>query len=152
MPSEESLSISRMLRNTAFYTIALTAIEFWLGMTLNLETPLPVKNLGFGQSLVYFAGHYQLVMTHVIVAILILGLSVMYLSLSFRVSMPGQRIIGIIGFFAVIGAGISGMAFLASGQFFGYSIGMAMSAVSLLVTYSAGLYLSGTYLGKLSAA
>jgi hypothetical protein len=57
-------------------------------------------------------------------------------------------IIGIIGMSAVIGATVNGILFLMSGQFFGNSIGMAMSAVVGLITYLTGLYKMGSILGK----
>jgi hypothetical protein len=43
---------------------------------------------------------------------------------------------------------VNGILFLMTGQFFGNSIGMAMSAVVALITYLTVLYKTGLILGR----
>jgi uncharacterized membrane protein len=56
------------------------------------------------------------------------------------------RICAIIILAGVIGAITNGILFLMSGQFFGWSIGMAMSAVTVLVVSAISLYYIGQYI------
>jgi uncharacterized membrane protein len=53
------------------------------------------------------------------------------------------RICAIVILAGVIGAIANGILFLMSGQFFGWSIGMAMSAVSVLIVSAITLYFIG---------
>ncbi len=112
-------------------------------MTINLEVPLSSHGSGGIFALAFYATHYPVVLTHMIVGIGILAVSVTYLLFSLRSHYSSLIITGVIGLAAIIGAIFNGIEFLLSGQFFGYSIGMAMSAMFAILAYSVSLYFTG---------
>lgn len=136
---------SILMRNTSFAFLALIIAQFWLGMTINLEVSLPVRNFGFFQSIAYYGQQSVYVLGHIINAILILLLAIMFLALALRSHVKPFIATGAIGLASVVGAIINGILFLMSGQFFGWSIGMAMSATSAIVSFAVGLYFIGYY-------
>lgn len=136
------------IRNTGIVFLALIGLQFWLGMSINLEVNLPVKHLSAFSSLFYYAGHFGFVLAHVTNGFLLLVFSLLYLVFAFKSSIGPLKIISIIGTASVIGAISLGILFLMSGQFFGWSIGMAMSAVSALIVYSLGFYFIGIEYGR----
>ncbi|MCW6171189.1 MAG: hypothetical protein LVQ96_08500 [Thermoplasmatales archaeon] len=131
------------IRNVIFLLLGLLIIQFWLGMTINLEVNIPVKHFGAMRSLMYFGGHFGFVLVHVIIGFAILLTSLTFLILGFKTHLLSLRICAIVAFAGVIGAITNGILFLMSGQFFGWSIGMAMSAVSVLVVSAVSLYFVG---------
>jgi peptidoglycan biosynthesis protein MviN/MurJ (putative lipid II flippase) len=131
------------IRNTGIVFLALIGLQFWLGMSINLEVDLPVKHLSAFSSLFYYASHFGFVLAHVINGFLLLVFSLLYLVLAFKSNIETLKIISILGTASVIGAITLGILFHMSGQFFGWSIGMAMSAVSALIVYSLGFYFIG---------
>ncbi len=142
LESEESKVIVK-IRNVIFLLLGLLVTQFWLGMTINLEINMPVKYLGAVQSLIYFGSHYMFILAHISVGIAILLTSLTFLILGFRTQLLSLRICAIVILAGVIGAITNGILFLMSGQFFGWSIGMAMSAVSALVASAISLYFVG---------
>ena len=134
------------IRNLVFVLLALLIAQFWLGMTINLEIDIPVKYLGAVQSLVYFGSHFGFILAHIVVGFTILITSLGLLVLSFRTHILSLRISAVIILAGVIGAIINGILFLMSGQFFGWSIGMAMSAVTVLIVSAISLYYIGQYI------
>lgn len=145
------LSIIRSLRNHVIIFLSLILVQFWLGMTINLEVPLP--NLAYGgiPALLFYPIHYLPVLLHMVVAVAILMVSISFLALSIRTGSRALIITGAIGLAAILGAIYNGIEFLLSGQFFGYSIGMAMSAVSAIVVYAVSLYYMGVILTENAA-
>ena len=131
------------MRNAIFLLLGLLIAQFWLGMTINLEVNIPVKHLGAIQSLMYFGSNYGFIMVHIINGFAILFTSLTFLILAFKTQLLPLRICAIIIFAGVIGAITNGILFLMSGQFFGWSIGMAMSAVIVLVVSAISLYFLG---------
>ena len=131
------------IRNVIFLLIGLLIAQFWLGMTINLEVNIPLKYLGAIQSLIYFGSHFVFILAHIINGFAILITSLAFLVLSFRTHILSLRISASVAFAGVIGAIINGILFLMSGQFFGWSIGMAMSAVTVLVVSAISLYFVG---------
>jgi len=136
------------LRNTTVIFLILITLQFWLGMSINLELNLPVKHLPPISSLIYYASHFGFILVHVLNGSLLLVVSFLYLFSAVISNFKSLKVIGVIGTVSVVGAVINGILFLMSGQFFGWSIGMAMSAVSALLTYSVGLYFIGIELGR----
>lgn len=114
-------------------------------MTINLEAGLPLKHLGAFQSLQYFGGHSAFVLAHMVNAFLILGASISFLAMSFRSGHASLRVCSAVAFASVVGALVNGLLFLTSGQDFGWSVGMAMSAVSAIVVSGISLYFVGIY-------
>ena len=135
------------MRNTIFLLLAILALQFWLGMTINLEVNIPVKHLGPLSSILYFGGHFIFVLLHIANGFFILVVAIVLLSLSFMNRHSSLKIVSVITLASVMGAIVNGILFLDSGQFFGWSIGMAMSAVSALISASIGLFLVGHLLG-----
>ena len=131
------------IRNVTFLLLGLLILQFWLGMTINLEVNIPVKHLGAIQSILYFGGHFDFVLVHIINGFAILLVSLIFLILSFKTQLLSIRICAIGILAGVIGAIANGILFLMSGQFFGWSIGMAMSAVSVLIVSAITLYFIG---------
>ncbi len=131
------------MRNAIFLLLGLLIAQFWLGMTINLEVNIPVKHLGAIQSLMYFGSHYGFITEHIITGFAILLTSLAFLILAFKTQLLPLRICAIVIFAGVICAITNGILFLMSGQFFGWSIGMAMSAVSVLIVSAIGLYFLG---------
>ncbi|MDG7038299.1 MAG: hypothetical protein JRN32_03340 [Nitrososphaerota archaeon] len=131
------------IRNVIFLLIGLLTAQFWLGMTINLEVNIPVKHLGAIQSLIYFGSRFDFVLAHIIIGFAILLTSLVFLILGFKTQLLSLRVCAIVVPAGVIGAIINGILFLMSGQFFGWSIGMAMSAVSILIVSAISLYFIG---------
>ena len=143
--TKKTQSIVR-IRNLVFVLLALLIVQFWLGMTINLEIDIPVKYLGAVQTLLYFGSHFGFILAHIIVGFTILINSLGLLVLSFRTHILSLRISAVIILAGVIGAITNGILFLMSGQFFGWSIGMAMSAVTVFVVSAISLYYIGQYI------
>jgi hypothetical protein len=112
-------------------------------MTINLEVNIPVKYLGAVQSLAYFENHFGFILAHIVTGFAILVTSFAILFLSYKTQFLSLRICAIVIFAGVVGAITNGILFLMSGQFFGWSIGMAMSAVSVLIVSAISLYFIG---------
>ncbi|MCL5874570.1 MAG: hypothetical protein M1161_04435 [Candidatus Thermoplasmatota archaeon] len=136
----------RSMKIHIFVFLALILVQFWLGMTINLEVALPILSYGGISALIYYATHFWPVLAHIIIAITILIISARFVLLSLRVQSGPLLVLGIIGVAAILGAIYNGVSFLLSRQFFGNSIGMAMSAVSSVVVYGLALY----YIGAIS--
>ena len=134
------------IRNLIFLLLALLVAQFWLGMTINLEVNIPVKYLGAVQSLAYFGSHFGFILAHIVTGFAILVTSLAFLFLSYKTQFLSLRICAIIVLAGVIGAITNGILFLMSGQFFGWSIGMAMSAVSVLIVSAISLYFIGGHI------
>jgi hypothetical protein len=149
MESQRNLNLKHLvrMRNTFFLFIAVISLQFWIGMTINLEVNIPVKHLGPISSLFYFGSHFTFVLIHIANGLFILTIAIILVTISFMNSRRSLRIVSLIALFSVVGAIVNGILFLASGQFFGWSIGMAMSAVSALVSASIGLFYVGHSLG-----
>ncbi len=94
----------------------------------------------------YFGSHFGFILAHIVVGFTILITSLGLLVLSFRTHILSLRISAVIILAGVIGAIINGILFLMSGQFFGWSIGMAMSAVTVLIVSAISLYYIGQYI------
>ncbi len=151
MPKPESYKdILYHIRNTEVIFLALIALQFWLGMSINLELNLPVKHLSPIYSIIYYSSHFVFIFAHILNGVLLLIFSLLYLFWAVRSNQKSLKLIGFIGTTSIIGAIINGILFLMSGQFFGWSIGMAMSAVSALLAYSVGFYFIGIELGRKS--
>lgn len=135
------------MRNHIVIFLALILIQFWLGMTINLELNLSASNYSGQSALLFYVIHYPLILAHMLVGIAILAVSVSFMIFSFQSSLRSLIITGIIGFAGIVGAFYNGIMFLLSGGYFGNSIGMAMSAVSAIVAYSVSLY----YVGVISS-
>ncbi len=140
----------RLLRNTAFLFLLVVIAQFWLGMTINLEVNLPVQTMQFYEVFPYYAHLSIYVMLHMMVGVLLFLFSLMYLAISMRTGIKAIMVTALISVIAVIGAGLNGIFFLSSGQFFGWSIGMAMSAISSIVAFSFSLYYLGMHSSELS--
>ena len=147
--SQRGLGLKHLvwMRNTFFLFLAVMALQFWLGMTINLEVNIPVKHLGLFASLFYFGSHFTFVLIHIANGLVILIIALILLVLSFMNRHRSLKIISLIALFSVIGAIANSILFLESGQFFGWSIGMSMSAVSALISASIGLFYVGQLLG-----
>ncbi|MEM0155817.1 MAG: hypothetical protein QW597_04355 [Thermoplasmataceae archaeon] len=151
MKKEETIEESKVfirMRNLIFLLLGLLIAQFWLGMTINLEVNIPVKTLGAIQSIIYFASHYAFIFAHVAVGFTILLLSLVFIILSISSHALSLQICAVVILAGVIGAITNGVLFLMSGQFFGWSVGMAMSAVSVLIVAAISLYFLGKIMGK----
>ncbi len=137
-----------LIRNTLLILAILLAIQFWLGMSINLELNLQFVHSSFMKTVMYYIQNYALVALHAGNAILILLASIMLVVVTFRFAMRDLKIVAVITMFSVIGALINGVLFLYYDQFFGYSIGMAMSAVSTFICVAAGFYFIGIEKGR----
>lgn len=142
------LATIRTLRSHVFILLALAVVQFWLGMTINLELVLPNPGKGGFSALAYYFANFVPILGHVVVGIAILLASLSFLVMSFRSRSRALITIGIVGFVAVVGAIYNGISFLLSGQFFGFSIGMAMSGVSAIVAYAVSLYFIGSIISE----
>ena len=131
------------IRNVIFFLLALLTVQFELGLTVNLDVSLPVKNLGALQSLIYFGDHFGLVLAHIINGTAILITSLVFLVFSFKTHFLSLRILAILILGFVLDAIINGILFLMSGQYFGWSIGMAMDAVFVLIVSAVAMYFVG---------
>ncbi len=149
--SGELKNLSAM-RNTAFAFLALIMAQFWLGMTINLEIALPVKHLDAFSTFSFYAGFSWYIAGHIVIGLILLLLSLMFLSISLRVESRAIKITAAISVASVIGAIMNGIMFLMSGQFFGWSVGMAMSALSAVVSIAVGLYYIGLQIAIASPA
>ena len=74
--TKKTQSIVR-IRNLVFVLLALLIVQFWLGMTINLEIDIPVKYLGAVQSLLYFGSHFGFILAHIVVGFAILISSIL---------------------------------------------------------------------------
>lgn len=133
----------RTMRNMVFTLFALILAQFWLGMTINLEVSLPIRHYGILQSLEFFGGYSGFLLAHVVNGFLILGASISFLLQSLRAKFTSLKIGATVTLASVVGAVVNGILFLESGQNFGWSVGMAMSAVSALVAMGTSLYFLG---------
>ena len=140
----DRLQIKRSLKIHAFVFLGLILVQFWLGMTINLEIALPTLNHDGISALIYYLVHFWPVVSHAIVAIVILAVSARFLMISLKSGSRALVVTASIGLAAVLGAIYNGVAFLTSDQFFGNSIGMAMSAISAVVAYAVSLYYIGS--------
>jgi hypothetical protein len=138
------LGTFKSMRNHVFIFLGLILAQFWLGMTINLEVVLPTLHYSGLSALLFYSVHFWQVLAHIVLAIIVLTVSVRFLMLSFGTQSRVLQIIGIIGLVAIVSAIFNGIEFLLSGQFFGNSIGMAMSGVSAVVTYAVALYFLGS--------
>jgi hypothetical protein len=136
--------IIRSLKVHAFVFLGLILVQFWLGMTINLEVSLPTLSYGGFSALIFYLAHFWLVISHAIIAIVILAVSAKFLMISLKSGSRALVVTGSLGLAAVLGAIYNGVAFLTSDQFFGNSIGMAMSAISAVVAYAVSLYYIGS--------
>lgn len=144
----DGLKIARSLKIHAFVFLGLILVQFWLGMTINLEVSLPTLSYGGISALMFYLMHFWPVISHTLIAIVILAVSARFLAISFKSGSRALVVTGIIGLAAVLGAIYNGVAFLLSDQFFGNSIGMAMSAISAVVAYAIALYYIGSILSE----
>jgi hypothetical protein len=142
---------TKMIRNTLMIFLMLMGIQFWLGMSINLELNLQIVQKPFTTILLYYFQHYLLVALHIGNAVLILLITIILVAVSKSYPNVGIKIVSIIVLLSVIGAIANGWLFLYYGQFFGFSIGMAMSAVSAMISAAAGFYLVGIERGKETA-
>ncbi len=141
-PSREARNLI-LMRNISVAFLVLILVQFWLGMTVNLEVSLPRNNLPLLSSISLYLETSGFVIAHMILGILLLLLSLLFLTIAYRSCFPALKITGTISFLAVVGAVINGLLFIKSGQFFGWSIGMAMSAVIATISFAIGLYFIG---------
>ncbi len=138
------LATIRTMKVHVVIFLALFLLQFWLGMTVNLELVLPNPKYGGMSALLFYATHFMPILAHMAVAVAILLVSLSFLVQSLRSHSRALVTTGIIGLVSVVGAIYNGVAFLLSGQFFGFSIGMAMSGISAIVTYAVSLYYIGS--------
>lgn len=150
--SASELKALEVIRNSIVVLLVLLVAQFWLGMTINLEINLPVEQLGAVQSLEYFGRTSIFVLVHITNAFLILGASILLLVTSFKSSLASLKVIALVELASVIGATVNGVLFLESGQSFGWSVGMAMSAVGVLISAAVDLYFVGKNLGRIEVA
>ena len=136
------------IRNVTFLLLSLLIVQFWMEMTINLEVNIPVKHLGAIQSILYFGSHFDFVLVHIINGFAILLVSLVFLILSFKTQLLSLRICAIVIIAGVIDAITNGTLFLMPGQFFGWSIGMTMSSVSVMTVYAISLYFIGENIKK----
>lgn len=146
-----SMSSLTTLRNASIFFIALLAFQFWLGISINTELELPVMHLSGLESLSYYGGHFVFILMHEALALLLLITAVFYLRSAVKSHIRSVIITGLVGVFSVAGAIALGLLYLMTGQFFGWSVGMMMSAVSALIDNAVGLYLIGIRIGRASA-
>ncbi|MEM0161161.1 MAG: hypothetical protein QXQ25_05520 [Thermoplasmata archaeon] len=144
------MNLERMRTITIIFLV-FVSLQFWLGMTINLELFLPIKYLSAVPSLIYYMSHYGFILVHVIDGFSLLLLTLLFLYFAFKEHYLSLKVISIVATSSVIGAIINGILFLMSGQFFGYSIGMAMSAISALITFAVGLYYIGFNIGRVNS-
>ncbi len=137
------MSPIRSMKIHIFTFLGIILVQFWLGMTINLELSLPQSKGEGVYALLYYFSHFWQVRTHMILAILVLAISINFLILSSKSQSRALKVTGIIALVAVVSAIYNGISFLLEGQFFGYSIGMAMSAVSSIVAYAVAIYFVG---------
>ncbi|GGM76460.1 hypothetical protein GCM10007108_13060 [Thermogymnomonas acidicola] len=135
------------MRGITIALLVLLVAQFWLGMSINLEVSLPVMHLGAIGSLVYYGGHFRFVLAHIVNGSAILALSLALLGSALKTRSAALKASSAITVASVTGAITNGVLFLMSGQFFGFSIGMAMSAVSVLLSCAAILYYVGLHMG-----
>lgn len=147
----ESMHVIVLMKNVILILFFLMIIQFWLGMTINLEVNMPVKHLGIIESLLYYGGNYGFIAAHVANGIILLTFSLVFLLISLRSSYTSLKIGSAVTLASVVGAVVNGVLFLESGQSFGWSIGMAMSAVGVLVSAAASLYFVGKNLARVEA-
>ncbi|MEM3192975.1 MAG: hypothetical protein QW292_13010 [Candidatus Parvarchaeota archaeon] len=131
------------IRNLIIVLFAFLIFQFWLGMTINLEINMPIKHLGALESLIYYGGHFGFILVHIVNGFCILVVSLILFSESIKSSYTSLKIGSSVTLAAVVGAIVNGILFLESGQFFGWSVGMAMSAVSVLIAAAISLYFVG---------
>ncbi|MGC8562760.1 MAG: hypothetical protein ACP5UZ_05495 [Thermoplasmata archaeon] len=143
MEGKNQLSIIRSMKYHLIAFIGLIIAQYWLGMTINLEVSLPTIKYGGISALLFYMTHSLPIVSHAVIAVVILVVSARFLILTFRSSSRALVVCGIVGLAAVLGAIYNGIAFLLSDQFFGNSIGMAMCAVSGIIAYAVALYYIG---------
>jgi hypothetical protein len=125
--------------------------SLYLGIFLSIcscianDFPICVFSL---ETFKWIRGHFDFVLVHIINGFAILLVSLVFLILSFKTQLLSLRICAIIILAGVIGAIANGILFLMSGQFFGWSIGMTMSAVSVMTVYAISLYFIGENIKK----
>lgn len=95
----------------------LLIIQFWLGMTINLEVNIPVKYLDPLQSLIYFGSHFACIIAHIVNGLAMLLTSQTFLFLCFKTLYLPLKICTIFILAGVIGDITNGVLFLMSGLF-----------------------------------
>ena len=137
------------IRNVIFILFILLIAQFWLGMAINLEVNMPVMHLGAIASLLYFGDHFWFILAHIVNGFVILTSSLVFLILSLKSPYVSLKIGSTVTLATVAGATVNGILFLESGQDFGWSVGMAMSAVGVLISAAISLYFVGKILGMI---
>ena len=139
------------MRNNIFILLTFLIAQFWLGMTINLEVNMPVKHLGAISSILYFGSSSGFILAHMVNGFMILAASILFVIVSMKSPYVSLRIGAIVTLASVIGAVVNGVLFLDSGQDFGWSVGMAMSAVGVFVSAAVSLYFVGKNSGFLES-
>ncbi len=116
-------------------------IQFGLGMSMNLFVAIPLNSplnfLGYGGGVA--------VAVHIVNGILVLGVTIATVNYSFEFEKALMFKLSILGVFLVILAATNGLIFAFMVQNDGFSMGMAISFLTVYTIYFTELY----YIGKM---
>ena len=116
--------------------LGLLLLEFLLGMAVNLYTPLPS-----GSPAEVLAGQ-PLLWLHIVVGVLLVGITSQAVVVSLRGRVPGARVFASVGLASALIAFIAGMAFTFGGQDPAASYVMSVGFAGLFVS-AGGLLWAG---------
>lgn len=135
------------LHGAALGILGLLAVQFILGMTLNLFMTFPTYPGNIVQSNDYalLFAQYPILLLHFVLGFLLLIATIAALVFSLRSAVPHMKIIGILGFLSVLFALISGLVFVHyafQNNFYSYT--MSLGFIAAILAYFAMFYLTKT--------
>ncbi len=133
----------KTLRVLLIIVLALLAIQYEFGMTVNISNPAPIPAFGLSLSAVSDAvnGIGPILQVHATIGSLLLLLSLAILILSLASRVRGAQIFGVLGFLSILLAAYGGLMFVLSGfQNDGQSHNMATNFLLSFAFYFVELY------------
>ena len=146
-----TISTSSRLRTFATITLMLLAIQFLVGMVVNLYVRVPSVHpgasasnyfVGFVQGVVWAMVHSELALVvHTVLGLLLVLASFILIGFALTHRQRVWIIISLIGWVGIIGAGFNGASFLNYGHNFS-SLLMSIGFLVAVVSYTIGLYIT----------
>lgn len=140
-----------MLRSITAFTLLLLAIQFLIGMLVNLYVQVPSAHPG-ANAPEYFSGVAQGVawalvqaplalLFHTIVGLLLFLASLVLIGLAIAARSRAWIITSVLGFIGILGAGFNGASFLNYGHDFS-SLLMAIGFLLAVISYAIGFHVT----------
>lgn len=147
-PVAKSRTTVQWFRTIAAFTLALLAIQFLVGMLVNLFVQVPAVHPGVGadnyfvgvaQGVAWALAHSALALKlHVIVGLLLFLAALALLALAIAVQRRAWIIAAVFGLIGIMGAGFNGASFMNYGHDFSsliMSIGFLLAATSYVLGF-----------------